>query len=140
MSRKYCGDTIRATVDHVYTGETSGGGVEIWPAQCGAAPAAVSAPAPEAAFRLAAPVPNPFRTGSVISFALEAAGEATVAVYDVTGRHVRDLARGTFGEGSHSLSWDGRRADGRTVTGGVYFVRLETGEDARTAKVVYLGR
>jgi hypothetical protein len=42
------------------------------------------------------------------------------------------------GEGEHVASWRGRDSHGRLVASGVYFVRVEAGGAAATAKVVLL--
>jgi flagellar hook assembly protein FlgD len=59
-------------------------------------------------------------------------------IYDVSGRHVRNLKRGFAGEGEHVASWGGRDSHGRLVASGVYFVRVAAGGAAATAKVVLL--
>jgi hypothetical protein len=50
-----------------------------------------------------------------------------LAVYDVIGHEVREVARGLRLEaGTQSLRWDGRDRDGRGAGPGLYFVRLRT--------------
>jgi hypothetical protein len=71
--------------------------------------------------------PNPFHEGTTLDFALARTAAVTVAVFDVTGRQVRVLARGQrMAPGTQSLRWDGRADDGHPVATGVYFVRLVT--------------
>jgi flagellar hook assembly protein FlgD len=45
-------------------------------------------------------------------------------VYDVSGRLVTVLADGAAEAGNHAARWDGRDAQGRPVSSGVYFCRL----------------
>jgi len=55
-----------------------------------------------------------------------AGGAAAVGVFDVRGRHVRELYRGELpGGGGRVLEWDGTDTAGRRLSGGVYFVRFE---------------
>ncbi len=68
--------------------------------------------------------PNPFNPSTTITFTLPASGRAEVAVYDITGRNVRDLVTGHLPAGEHSVVWDGRDGIGRAVATGVYFSRL----------------
>jgi hypothetical protein len=49
---------------------------------------------------------------------------------------VRELVSGVLPAGSHSVSWDGGTSGGGRAADGVYFVRLDAGDAARTAKVV----
>ena len=59
-------------------------------------------------------------------------GEATLGVYDVSGRCVRLLASGPFSAGEHRFAWDGRDEQGADAPAGVYFSRLEyAGKDLR---------
>ena len=68
--------------------------------------------------------PNPFSTSSRVSFTLGSSEsrDVSVGVYDLSGRLVRELARGTFEPGRHELRWDGTDQGGVRVRGGMYFV------------------
>ena len=70
--------------------------------------------------------PNPFRDRTQISYALPAAGNISLRVYDVMGRTVRTLANGHQKAGSYSVSWDSKDSRGHQVARGVYFYRLDT--------------
>jgi len=75
---------------------------------------------------LAACLPNPFHSHTQISYALPAASDITLQVYDATGRPVRTLASGHQTAGNYSVSWDARDTKGKQVPYGVYFYRLDT--------------
>ncbi len=77
--------------------------------------------------------PNPFNPTTTISFSLKEAGEVRVAVYDVSGRLVRELVHQTMNAGEHRVAFDA----GDLPTG-VYLVRLESAGFTRTEKVVLL--
>jgi len=49
-----------------------------------------------------------------------------MAIYDVTGREVRTLVEGPVEAGVHTLYWDGKDNLSRSVSRGVYFVRMVT--------------
>jgi hypothetical protein len=85
----------------------------------------VSGPAAER-FSLDASRPNPFSRTTSIRFSLPAAGEHALIVYDVAGRKVRTLSRGSRPAGPAEAVWDGRDDGGIFVPSGVYFYRLET--------------
>lgn len=91
-----------------------------------------------AALELAAPAPNPSFGRTTFRFALPAAADAELAIYDANGRFVRRLASGRHEAGAHALAWDLRGADGRRVPAGLYFVRLTTPAGTRSRRIAAL--
>jgi hypothetical protein len=87
--------------------------------------------------------PNP-GTGSphpyVFSFGMPIAGEATLEIYDVSGRLVATPLARALATGEQQVVWEGSRADGRRVAQGVYFARLATPEGSKAIKFVHMGR
>ena len=75
--------------------------------------------------------PNPFNPSTTISFALPAASNVTVQVYDAQGRLVSDLFRGNLSRGFHEINFDGRG-----LSSGVYLYRVSTGWEVRTGKML----
>jgi flagellar hook assembly protein FlgD len=61
-----------------------------------------------------------------------------LAVVDVTGRVVRVLLDGEAPAGSNRVVWDGRSDAGDRLASGVYFFRLDAGEQSRTLKTTLL--
>jgi len=60
-----------------------------------------------------------------------------LAVYDLQGRMVRELADGQWlGAGSHRIDWDGRDRKGRQAASGVYLVRGRSGGVVARTRVV----
>ena len=82
--------------------------------------------------------PNPFNPMTTVSFELAAGGRATVNVYDLKGRLVRNLADATFAAGPHSLTWDGLGSGGQRVGSGVYLVRVVSKSGVAEHKMVLL--
>jgi subtilisin-like proprotein convertase family protein len=82
--------------------------------------------------------PNPFRGETSFRFGLPEAGIVRLSIYDVRGRMVATLAEGTYPAGIHTVTWDGRGADGRKAAGGVYFGRLAAGRYSATRRIVYM--
>jgi hypothetical protein len=74
---------------------------------------------------LAPPRPNPARGSATLDFELPQSGRARIAVYDVSGREKRELVDGLQAAGEHSVVWDLRDDAGRSVSAGLYFVRLQ---------------
>jgi hypothetical protein len=80
--------------------------------------------------------PNPFRSEATVLCNLPEATEYVLAIYDVSGRLVRDLTGSASGK--IRVTWDGRDAEDRRVPSGVYFCRLKTGEIDLARKIVLL--
>jgi immune inhibitor A len=80
--------------------------------------------------------PNPFNPSTTISFSLPDAGNATLEIYDISGRKVATLVDGPVEAGVTEVKWGGRDDRGRPVASGVYFYRLEAGDDESTSKMV----
>jgi flagellar hook assembly protein FlgD len=76
--------------------------------------------------------PNPFREQTTISPRIPGTVAVDASIFDLQGRLVRELAG--F-EGDPTLSWDGRNRRGELVHPGVYFVRLEAGDEIHRLKI-----
>jgi hypothetical protein len=56
----------------------------------------------------------------------------------VRGALVQVLVDGTVSGGEHTAAWHGTDARGRSVSSGVYFVRMVAGEFNKTRKMVLM--
>lgn len=62
-----------------------------------------------------------------------------VSIYDVAGRHVREVYNlGVFGGQIITLTWDGLDDRGKQVAAGVYFMKVTAGESEQVQKVVII--
>jgi len=82
--------------------------------------------------------PNPCLVSTAIEFALPVPGRCRVAVYDSSGRLVREICDGPRDAGRSRVLWDGTGPGGRRVASGVYFVRLSSQGRSRMAKLLVL--
>ena len=82
--------------------------------------------------------PNPFNPTTTISFVLPEETFVSLSVYDAGGRMVVNLVNETLSAGYKTIVWDGKNADGRTLTTGVYFYQLKTGKNVLTKKMLLL--
>ena len=96
---------------------------------------AEAAPArPAIALRAA---PNPFAASTALELELAAARDAArLAIYDVGGRLVVELAGGRLAAGRHRVAWDGRSASGAPAPAGTYFARLTAGGEVAVTKLI----
>jgi len=88
--------------------------------------------------RLMQNYPNPFNPSTKIEFELKSAGPVKLFLYDLTGRRVSVLADGRREAGKHTVTWEGKDASGRSVSGGLYIVRIEAGNFKQTKKLLLL--
>jgi len=77
--------------------------------------------------------PNPFNPTTVISFHLSTPDFVEMKIFDLLGKEVETLVHRPVNAGRHEVKWN---ASG--VGSGVYFCRLQCGEEVRTTKVVLL--
>ena len=85
---------------------------------------------------LAPPAPDPAAGPVTILFGLARESRVSLVVYDVAGRRVRVLRSGTLPAGEHAETWDGQGEGGERLAGGVFFLRLATGQRVVTRPIV----
>jgi hypothetical protein len=82
--------------------------------------------------------PNPFSDRASFYYRASGAQTATLAVYTINGRKIREITEAAQAEGA--IDWDGRDADGEIVANGTYLVRFTVhgavGTLERTTQVV----
>ncbi|MBN1163072.1 MAG: T9SS type A sorting domain-containing protein [Candidatus Krumholzibacteriota bacterium] len=78
-------------------------------------------------------VPNPFNPVTVIRYSLEREGPVDLRVYDVAGREVDCLVKGTRSGGFHTVTWRPR-----ALASGIYFYVLRTERERISRKAVLL--
>jgi hypothetical protein len=82
--------------------------------------------------------PNPFHETTTIRFDGSRGPRAWVTVNDVSGRRLRTLTEEGLSSKTGIVSWDGRDDQARDLPSGVYFVRISTGSEVETRKVIKL--
>jgi flagellar hook assembly protein FlgD len=97
----------------------------------------VDSPGPLAGIALRAE-PNPARASQALTFTLPARGPATIEIYNVAGRRVRTLGGDVLEAGTHRFAWDGRDQAGGRAGAGLYFVRLTSGAESASTKILRL--
>jgi len=94
---------------------------------------------PGASVRPPSIAPNPLNPAGVLSFTTTRPGWVRVALYDVRGRRVRTLADDRrSAAGYHEIPIDGRDEEGRPLSTGVYFFKLDTDEGSQFGRAVVL--
>ena len=93
---------------------------------------------PVPVFMLSQNFPNPFNPKTRIEFGLAEARHATLIIYDIAGRRVRTLVQEVMPAGFHTVIWNGTDDRGRFTGSGVYFARLQAGDQMFIRKMVLL--
>ena len=71
----------------------------------------------------------------LFDFALQRPSEIELALHNLAGQKVVQLAQATRGAGVHTVRWNGRDARGRTLASGIYLLRLRAGAQVETRKL-----
>ncbi|MEM1043730.1 MAG: T9SS type A sorting domain-containing protein [Bacteroidota bacterium] len=82
------------------------------------------------ALTVGAAYPNPFSRATTIPFAVEAATDVRLAVYDVMGREVAVLVNGTVEAGRHEASFEAQ-----DLASGLYVWKLTAGAQSQTGRL-----
>ena len=90
----------------------------------------------EGGFVMEAATPNPFSQRTRIAYTLAQSDDVELAVLDLSGRRVKELARGPQSAGRHEMEWDGRSEDGRVLPAGAYFVHGRVGGEKIQGRLV----
>lgn len=90
------------------------------------------------ALRFYAPRPNPLTRGTELAFDLPRAAPVALAIYDLGGRRVAELAGGELGPGHHALRWNAQDEGGQRAPAGLYFARFSTPGLTRIERLILL--
>ena len=82
--------------------------------------------------------PNPSSGAVNISYVLPKSGQVSLNVYDICGRRVNTLAHGNKQGGAYNLTWNRNDSQGRKMSSGVYFYRLDYEGASLTRQLVLL--
>ena len=82
--------------------------------------------------------PNPMSHSTMIQYAIPKEDFVSLRIYDVTGRVIRSLVEEVQNPGYYSNIWDGRDWRGQSVSNGIYFYKLISGNFESTKKIVVL--
>ncbi len=89
-------------------------------------------------FSLAQNYPNPFNSNTTIMFEIPEAANVEITIYDILGRRVTTLIDEKMSAGSHSRIWNGTNQAGQTISSGVYFYLLRSGDHSSAKKMLLL--
>ena len=83
--------------------------------------------------------PNPFHSNTTISFELAKESDISISIYNIKGQKVKSLTNANYETGTHSVTWNGKDDNNKSVASGIYYYKLNMdGEDVSVRKCVLL--
>jgi len=80
--------------------------------------------------------PNPFNPSTNLRYAMSEPGDVRIDVFNARGQLLKSFRNTHNVPGYYQVNWDGRDANGRAVSTGVYFYRMQSGKYVSTKKMV----
>jgi hypothetical protein len=80
--------------------------------------------------------PNPFRSSTTIRYELTGELQVRLGVYNILGQRIRTLVGGEYRNGLNEAQWNGLDDAGQAVSSGVYFYRLQAGDQVVTKRMI----
>jgi hypothetical protein len=82
--------------------------------------------------------PNPFSDKSTISIKASEPGIYGLNIYNIKGQLNRRYVSSINTTGDHTFQWDGRDNSGNQVSGGIYFIKVQSGQRTASSKILYI--
>jgi len=89
-------------------------------------------------FSLSHNYPNPFNPGTTINYTLPMRSHVNISIYNLLGQRINTVVDRLKSAGEYTTYWDGTGFDGKQVSTGVYFYRLQAGDYAQSKKMLLL--
>ncbi len=83
--------------------------------------------------------PNPFNPTTTISFSITQNSDfVNLEIYNVKGQKVKQLVSSQLSAGQHSVEWNGKNENNKSVTSGIYYCRLKSGNSVNSKKMILM--
>ena len=82
--------------------------------------------------------PNPFNPETTLYYYLPEQSFVSISIYDMFGREIKNLIKKTQEMGQWSIKWNATNNDGKFVSGGVYFYKIQAGAYLKIGKMTLL--
>ena len=83
--------------------------------------------------------PNPFNPQTTISFSVaQTLSFVNLEIFNIKGQKVKTLIDEKLPAGTHQVVWDGKDDNNKSVSSGIYFYRINSGDFTDTKKCIIL--
>ena len=82
--------------------------------------------------------PNPFNPSTTLRYSMSKGELVNIAVYDMSGRLVKDLLNGYQNAGYNSIQWNTTNNQGQSVSAGMYICVIKIGSYNTSKKMLFL--
>ncbi|NUM69221.1 MAG: T9SS type A sorting domain-containing protein [Ignavibacteriaceae bacterium] len=89
-------------------------------------------------FRLQQNYPNPFNPSTTIEYSVSVPGLTELKIYDISGQLIKTLVSEFREAGDYSVNWNGTDNYGGKVPSGIYFYRMNNGDNSTSRKMILL--
>jgi photosystem II stability/assembly factor-like uncharacterized protein len=79
--------------------------------------------------------PNPVVKSTTILFFVPQTGNVSIQIFDLSGRLITTLANKKMQAGNHQLIWNSNDENGKVVSSGIYYLKLNTGSYSVSKKL-----
>ena len=79
--------------------------------------------------------PNPVSNSTTILFSTNQTRKVLLRIFDLNGKLVATLANEEMQAGAHEIKWNTKNANSKSVSSGIYLLRIEAGDFKDTKKI-----
>jgi hypothetical protein len=82
--------------------------------------------------------PNPFNPETNINFSVKEKGNVKIEVFNILGKKIDTIVNEEITAGNHTVVWKGKDHRGNSVSSGIYFYRMTSGNYSSTHKMILM--
>jgi hypothetical protein len=82
--------------------------------------------------------PNPFNPETTIEYSIKEDSNVQIEIYNIKGQKVQTLVNEIREAGYHTVIWNGKDNNGKPVSSGLYFYRMQTDNFQKIRKMILL--
>ncbi len=82
--------------------------------------------------------PNPFNPETTIRYSLSNNGPVKIQIYNIKGQLIRNLVNENKKAGYYTVIWNGKDEQGKSVSSGIYFYRMQSSKYSATQKMMLM--
>ncbi len=82
--------------------------------------------------------PNPFNPTTTINYSIAQEGKTELVIYNIKGQRVKTLVSENQESGHYQVVWNGKDANNKQVSSGIYFYRLKATDKVLDKKMLML--